>query len=498
MRSIGLALACLGAAFIGCDGDTNNTGTTGQGGSGQGGSGQGGSGQGGSAQGGSAQGGAGGSVAPGDHVWSLRFGDATFDDGAGVAADAMGDILLTGTFHGSIDFGGPTMASAGDQDIYLAKLDGSGNHLWSQRFGNTASDLVSRPAMDGSGNLLITGGVTGLVDFGGGVVGPIDPAGLPDLDIFVAKYDDDGNHLWSNRYGTGSHEWAVDVATDSSGNVVIVGWFDGSADFGGGTLTSAGSSDCFVAKYDENGTHLWSEALGGTNIQRCFGVATDTSGNVIVAGGFFGTVDFGGGTLTSAGDQDVFVAKLDVDGNHVWSDRFGDVLGDLATGVTTDPAGNIVMIGGFFGTLDLGGATLGPLTGAEFAPFVVTLDSAGNHQWSKQLGDGAAPSELSQVAIDDSGTLLVTGLFGGTLDPGGGALTSAGGSDILAVMYDNLGNHVWSKALGGTVDDEGHGVAIDGSGQVLVTGFFGSTVDFGDGALTSTGETDVFVARFAP
>ena len=119
-----------------------------------------------------------------------------------------------------------------------------------------------------------------------------------------------GDHLWSNRFGGTSSEYGHSVAIDSAGNVLVTGYFQGTADFGGGGLTSAGDLDVFVAKYDASGKHLWSKRFGGTSGDYGLSVAIDSAGNVLVTGYFQGTVDFGGGGLTNAGSVDIFVAKF--------------------------------------------------------------------------------------------------------------------------------------------------------------------------------------------
>lgn len=129
-------------------------------------------------------------------------------------------------------------------------------------------------------------------------------------------------HQWSQHFGDADEQSANSVAVDGSGNVFVTGYFSGTADFGGGPLTSAGG-DIFVAAFGASGSHLWSRRFGDADFQEGQEVATDGSGNVVVTGYFSGTADFGGGPLTSTGSEDIFVAKFDVDGGHVWSRRFG-------------------------------------------------------------------------------------------------------------------------------------------------------------------------------
>ncbi|MFQ5510416.1 MAG: FlgD immunoglobulin-like domain containing protein, partial [Candidatus Krumholzibacteriia bacterium] len=224
--------------------------------------------------------------------------------GFSVAVDASGNVIVTGYFQGTVDFGGGPLVSAGNLDIFVAKYDASGVHQWSQRFGSTSPDAGFAVAVDASGNVIVTGYFRGTVDFGGG---PLVGAGTSD--IVVAKYDASGVHQWSQGFGSTSIDTGYRVAVDASGNVIVTGIFQGAVDFGGGPLVGAGNFDIFVAKYDANGVYLWSQRFGGGARDWGLGVAVDVF-DVIVAGTFLsGTVDFGGGTLTSAGGNDIFVAK---------------------------------------------------------------------------------------------------------------------------------------------------------------------------------------------
>jgi putative cell wall-binding protein len=190
---------------------------------------------------------------------------------------------------------------------------------------------------------------------------------------------------------------------------------------------------------------VWARAFGGTGTDDSFGVAVDAAGNVHTTGSFEGTVDFDPGSgvsnLTSAGDTDVFVSKLDADGNLVWARAFGGANFDQGFGVAVDAAGNVHTTGRFAGTADF--------------------------------------------------------------DPGSGVanLTSAGIDDVFVSKLDSAGNLVWAHAFGGTSFDEGRGVAVDAAGNVHTTGWFVGTADFDPGSgvanLTSAGSADVFVSKLA-
>jgi hypothetical protein len=311
----------------------------------------------------------------GNHLWSKRFGDAGNQWTEGIATDANGNVLVSGAFEGTVDFGGGPLTSAGIWDAFVAKLDPAGDHLWSQRIGEQAYAFITT---DAAGNVLVVGYFQGTVDLGGG---PLTSAG--DWDVFVAKLDAAGNHLWSKRFGDASLQGAESIATDAAGNVLVTGYFEGTVDLGGGPLTSAGDSDIFVAKLDPAGNHLWSKRFGDASLQVGFG-GSDAAGNVLVTGYFEGTVDLGGGPLTSAGSYDVFVAKLDPSGNHLWSQRFGDASLQAGFG-TIDASGNVLVSGHFEGTVDFGGGPLSSAGGLD--AFIAKLDPAGNHLWSKRFGD---------------------------------------------------------------------------------------------------------------
>jgi len=432
---------------------------------------------------------------PGGLLWANRFGSSDGDNGHANAVDANGDVLVTGYFTGTVDFGGGPLTSAGGYDIYVAKFSGvDGAHLWSRRFGSTSHDVGYGIAADGSGNVLVSGYIQGTVDFGGG---PLTSAGS--YDIFVVKLSGaNGAHLWSKRFGDTDYDLGYDVAADTSGNVLLAGNFSGTVDFGGGPLTSAGSRDIFVAKFSgADGSHLWSKRLGAADYDVPYAVAADGSGNVIVTGSFYDTVDFGGGPLTSAGSYDIFVAKFSgVDGAHLWSRQFGGPNQDTGNGVAVDGSGNVLVTGEFMGPVNFGG---GPLTSAgSFDIFVAKFSGVdGTHLWSKRFGDtgddGGRP-----IAVDGSGNVLVTGYFCGTVDFGGGPLTSAACGDIFVAKFSGVdGAPLWSKRFGGTSHDAGNGVAVDGSGNAMVTGSFQNTVDFDGEVLTSAGAYDIFVMKLA-
>ena len=426
----------------------------------------------------------------GAHLWSKRFGDASDQEGTDVAVVADGGVLVVGAFQGAIDLGGGALVSAGQRDAFVAKLDPAGAHLWSRRFGDAGAQQALAAATDGAGNVLVAGSMTGTVDFGGG---NLASAGAEDL--FVVKLDPAGAHLWSRRFGGAAQELARGVATDPSGGVFLVGEAASLVDFGGGPLPGGGGSDVVVAKLDPDGAHVWSKRFGDAANQAAVAAAAATDGSVIVTGTLAGTADFGGGPLLGAGQGDVFLARFDAAGAHVWSKRFGDANPQTSFDVACDAAGNVLLTGELSGAADFGGGAL--ISAGSTDAFVAKFDPAGGHLWSKRFGDAAAQRGRG-VAADPFGNVLVTGAIAGATDLGGGALVSAGQTDIFAAKFAPDGAHVWSARFGDAALQAGHAVAADGDANPVLTGSLAGTANFGGGPLASAGAQDVFVTKRAP
>ncbi len=404
------------------------------------------------------------------HFWSQRFGSTGTDGGQRVAVDANGDVFVVGYFSGTVDLGGGGLVSAGGNDIFVAKYNAAGVHLWSKRFGSTGDDVAHGVAVDGFGNVFVTGHFNGTVDFGGG--GLVSASGS---DIFLVRFSSNGVHQWSKRFGGVSSDLGKSLAIDASGNVLLTGYVATSADFGGGTLTSAGSFDVVLAKFDTNGVHQWSHLFGGVGVDEGEGVAVDSGGNVLLIGYFTLPVDFGGGPLTWVGSNDIFLAKYDTNGSHLWSQSFGNTGDDIGVGVAVDPSDNVLVTGLFSDTVDFGGGGLVSAGGRDV--FIAKYDAGGAHMWSDRMG-GTLPDISFSAAVDDSGNVLVAGQVDGL---------------ITMAKYSADGVQRWNEQPGPGLS---FGVAVGASDNVLFTGELSGTADFGGGALTSAGASDVFLVKY--
>ncbi len=430
--------------------------------------------------------------ASGNHVWSHRFGDSDRDLVCDLSIDRDGfHVYLTGTFAGAIDFGGGTLNSAGGLDLYLAKIKTTtGGHVWSRAFGGAGNDAGRGVAVDGYDDVLLTGQFEDAVDFGGGPL-----VSMGDRDVCLVKLDGNGGHVWSRSYGGGEDDLPSAIAVDATNRVVITGSFRSTADFGGGPLASQGEEDIFLARYDLAGLHIWSKAFGGAGEDVANGVAINPDKEIHITGYCGDAVSFGGYPLWNSGEVDIFLAKLTNTGVHMWSHTYGNFAADHGEAVTVDDAGNVFVTGDFEFAVDMGGTWLYS-EGSSVDLFVASFTPNGVRRWSGQYG-GLGFDRAAAVASDPDGNVVVTGQYCGSVDLGGGVFTSAGREDIFVAKYDPAGDHLWSRAFGDSTSyDAGTGVAVDADGHVYVTGYFRGSVDFGGGVLTSAGLSDIFLAKY--
>ncbi|MBK8257202.1 MAG: hypothetical protein IPK82_31580 [Polyangiaceae bacterium] len=489
-----------------------STGTAGQGGmgttSGTGGSGATGGGST-SSTGGSTSGTGGtGGMPPMLDGWARQFGDDTRQEVTDVGVDSNGNIVMVGLMRGTFAMDGATLVANSipnkpptDSDIFVAKLDPTGAVLWAKNFGNGTPQDCYGVAVDGAGNIAVIGGFRLTIDFGGG---GLTSTGS-EQDLFIVKFDGSGNHLWSKRFGDTAMQPGYlggEIAFDNAGNVIAAGDFRGSMDLGGGPLTTAGQydSDLFLAKFDPNGNHIYSKRFGDAESMGQWGeelndLTVDVNGNAVISGSYEGTVNFGGGALTTSNGG--FLAKFDGQGNHVWSKVFGQ-FGAQITTHTIGPQGEIYLAANFNDVVDFGGGQVVENNGTKV---IVRLDSAGNHVWTKQY---KGPGFVNDMAASPSGNVTfvgsapdvfdLTGLGGPTLDSFG-LLTNG-----AIVTVDQNGSFVTAKLYGppsalNSPERRFEGVAYDSSGYLVVGGSFNATIDMGFGLMVTADKPDMLIAK---
>ena len=436
-------------------------------------------------------------------LWSQRFGGTAAESTQAIAISSGDEVFATGYFQGTSTLGGTSLVSAGGTDIFLAKYSSApsgGAPRWSKRIGGTGNDFGLSLAADPFGDVVVTGYFVGTADFGGQ---SLTSAGGEDA--FVAKYSGANGALqWLRRIGGVGNDRGQSIAADYRGDIAVTGYFtNDTVDFGNGvSVTAYSGPDTFVAKYSgTNGSHAWSRNFPNSSDDFGNAVAVGGSGDVFLAGYFIGGIDLGGGALVSAGANDILLAKLSgATGGHIWSKRFGSTGPDIAKAIAVDASDNVVVTGYFTQTVDFGGGPLNAGTTGYSDLFVAKYSgSNGAEIWSLNSGSTLFADEGKAIAVDPSGNVVVTGSFQGTIDLGGGPLVSAGLAELFVAKFSAArGDHQWSKRFGGVSDEIGFGVAVDGNSYTLATGYFWGSVGFGADTLTSAGSTDVFLVSFAP
>ena len=337
--------------------------------------------------------------------WAKRMGGVNPGGNVGfsVMVDSSGNTYTSGWFAGTADFDPGTgvynLTSRGDYDIFVTKLDPSGNFVWAKQMGGTGDDKSYANSIDTNGNVYVEGSFSGTANFNPG--GTYNLTAKGSYDGFIVKLDNDGNFVWAKQIGgigaSVNSEYVV-VDSNNNFNVYITGSFIGTVDFDPGAGVSNMSSspigvyDIFVYKLDSSGNFIWAKQMGGTGTDISYHAILDSSGNIYTTGIFQNTADFdpGAGTynLTSAGSFDIFVSKLDSSGNFVWIKQMGGTGDDRSFAIKVDSNGNVYTTGWFSGTTNFNpSGTAYNLTSAGAQDiFISKFNSSGNFVWVKQMG----------------------------------------------------------------------------------------------------------------
>jgi Domain of unknown function (DUF4062) len=410
-------------------------------------------------------------------VSSQRFGDESRQLLTGLATDPSGNIVIAGTFWGTIDFGCSRLVSAG-QNIFLATFSRAGGCVWSNRFGDGSEQVAAGVGIDSDGAVFLASSFVGTLNFGGS-----DLVSKGRYNVALAKLDRTGKHVWSHSFGDDRYHVAECIAVSSAGWIAIAGRFQGSIDFGGGVLESkSAQTDMFLAVFEGDGHLRWAKRFGGPHEQQTRSIAIDHEGNIGLTGVFKGSVSFDRETLTETSPQEYcgFLTKIDQFGNVTWCKRFGDPFVEQGSVVGFDRNNGDLLTAGFMRNKLPSDSTGNAQAICLFARY----NPAGILRWSKAFGTNAIASDLS---VGADGRILLTGYFAGEINLGLGPLVSAGGYDLFAAMFSPDGNAQWVRRYG----DERHQFLIKGvqgfNREIVLAGSFHGTVDFGAGKLVASG-----------
>jgi len=364
---------------------------------------------------------------------------------------------------------------------------------------------------DSQGNTYAAGFYSGTVDFDPDSGQSVSNADYVMRKGFVVKYrmEDIGQWDWVRTFQSTGNEMINSLALDSTGNIYIGGYFQGTTEFDPGPGTAKYTSvkeDGFICKLDSTGEFVWVRIFDGPEVNTIQRIQVSPSGNLVCMGSFSGEADLDPGpdssVVLSRGNLDVFVAELGTDGNFHWARQLGGKIADTSEDLTVDAAGNIFLTGHIKDTLDADpGPGYYPLAGK--GAFVIKLDAMGNLDWARQLGGSDAVGKA--IRVDPSGHVVVAGSFieSGDFDPGPGLLwmESNGGSDAFVLRLTRDGNLHWIRGIGGAYPDKATSLLLD-EASVFVGGSYRGEVDFvpgpGENLVHSSSDysDEIFLLRF--
>jgi hypothetical protein len=441
-----------------------------------------------------------------DWQWAKSAVGTSDDRAYSVAVDVSGNAYVAGRFDSdTLNFGITTLTNAGIGDIFLAKYDASGNVLWAKSAGGTKYDFTRSIAVDSIGNVYLTGYFySSIINFDTIVLTKSDTNNTSD--IFLSKYDASGNVLWAKVLGGVNYDEANSVAADASGNIYLSGCFSESfINIDSITLTndSTGLYDIFIAKYNTDGNVLWAKSINGKDNDESYSVTVDASGNSFIVGSYFSSILSFDSTIISnvhAPYGDIFLAKYDTYGNVLWAKSAVGTENDFANSVAVDASGDSY-VAGFFDSPTL---TFDPITliNLDYRNlFIAKYDANGNVLWAKSTG-GPHWDYAYSVAADSSGNAYLSGSFDSpSITFGTNILTNyttIGTGDLFLVKYNSNGNVLWAKSAGGTNYDVSYSVAVDASGNIYTAGWFNSPIlAFGSNTLMTAGTVAIFLAKVA-
>ncbi len=402
-------------------------------------------------------------------AWTIQSGTAGNESANDIATDGQGNIYLVGETTGAPD--GTT--NAGGKDALLVQYRANGLRGWTRLLGTSADDTAHAVAVDANGNIFVTGETAGALAPGATVQG---------RDLFLARYDRDGNLLWVRQYGSTGDDIALGLALDGSGKLYLAGKTTGSLD----GITTASGDDGFIMQLDADGNPLWTRQIAssaGNEVAQA--IAIDGHGNACVTGSTNGDLD--GNSAPLYGFNDIFLACYNSSGTRMWLSMLRgiglasfDTSVENASAITIDSSGNFYIAGNRFDLL--GGTTVG------IDMLIARFDASGNAIWVQTPGTSGTDL-ANDLLLDDQGNLYVVGQSDNAFT----GFTNAGADDVVLLRYGRDGTQQWIRQSGSSGGDIPHAVVMAASGQVLVTGQTNGPLD----GNTSAGGYDLFVRRYA-
>ncbi|MDI3283415.1 hypothetical protein [Polyangium sp. 15x6] len=369
--------------------------------------------------------------------------------------------------------------------------DEPGTTLWVRRFGRDSYVAPVGLAGVASGGVIVAGQHYGDIDLGGGTL----PSPSNSYQAYVARYDGEGNHVYSRSFGAEFSEGAIDVAALPDGSALVAGQFAWPVELDGISLPHDGADDTFVAKLDPAGKVVWARAFGGADDQRPIAIAAMPDGGAVLVGSTSGELP----TISSNAD---FIVRLDPEGTPLWSRMLDSNQGYVTSHDVAARDGVIAVVGEFMKDM---GFDVELVASGHRDGFVMTYDFDGKPLWGRAVGGDESVDSTNAVAFTDDGGLVLTGHVDGDVDFGGGIVsdsfedsTNVDDTNTFLLELDANANHRRSAIYGGLGTDSGLGLAMASDGSVILTGNMYRRISFGMAYLMASEDEyrgDAFVAE---
>ncbi len=418
----------------------------------------------------------------GNVLWAKGIGGSSNDIAYSVTVDYMNNIYVVGYFNSpSITFDNITLSNAGNNDIFIVKYDSNGNVQWARTAGGTNNDYAYSVHIDGQNNVYVTGSFSS----SNYVLGSSTYSTTGSNDVFIVKLNSSGNFLWSRVFGGSGSDIAYGIQVSKNNSVYVTGTYaSASMDIGTATLNRIGGNDVFLAKYDSNGNFQWARTAGGNGNDFGYSVATDNLNNVIITGSFQGpsiTFTNGADSISNLGNNDVFIAKYNNNGNLLWGKGFGGTSSDIGYSVTTNLVNQIYLTGTFASVNFAVGNTNITRIGSNDV-FYARLNANGDPITVDKFGGSGAEIAYSNC-IDSKGNWLFTGSYTSFFfNIGSFTLFNSGNRDIFGAKLESCNlQHNFSKINPSCVNSNSGSASFSLSGGSGIYTYLWST-----GATTSS------------
>jgi hypothetical protein len=405
-----------------------------------------------------------------DFNWVKRFGGMNYENVTGISRDLAGNVYVSGIFRDTAFFQSHTLvcSQANTSCGFVVKLTEYGDVQWVKDFqpGVTVLDIhVSEQSV------YLTGGFSGTVNFDNITLTGVSPGS----NFYFLKMNGKGDVQWV-KHGKSSNNMHSNKIHSSQNAIFLAGRYSNNMNFEGDTLTAHYYSGLFLIKFDAAGNKEWIMPIHThSSADGISGIVTDENNNIYLSGRFNVVIRINNDTIPSNGWIDIFVCKLQSTGGLTWLKTFGGNRNDEPGGLGIDSLGFLYMGGEFWSdTLKFGQQVL--LNSGSYDIFVAKLDQNGNAVWAKKAG-GSSSDRCSSSYTDNFGNTYITGSYAFDMNIGDTVLNSVQGIDIFAAKYNSNGDLVWVRSAGSKGEERGQLITADNSGNAYVTGYFSRTTN---------------------